>query len=471
MTPRRRTGGLSRRHFALALPSALLASGCAAPHRGSGRPGDPIVLTLLSHYASGALKKALQDPVDEWNATHERVKVRTTAVEFTDLLTTFMVRQAAGQGADIVHPYCLWNGQLVRAGVLRPAPSGHAAEIRRGYSKAAVGASSVGGTVYGYPTEAQTYALYYNKRLLREAGVDGPPRTWRELEETAYRTTRRDRYGNTLVQGFGLSTYDDSTTVGQTLALLSTAGGRFVAADGRRTAIDSPAGRAVFDLEHRLVGRGASAPGVNVYRAFPSGQVAMVVGAGWWTGTLKALMGEDYRDVGVAPVPVPAAGAEPATLCTGFLLGVNTASEHPREAWEFLRWLNAEKVSVKNAAKGATATRMSLLQVSVGSLTGRADDMRALLGGGAGPEAHTGAGAGARAGGEGSSVGPGRDPNLRPFLEALAYAVPEPNVPGAQQAKSLLRKNIEALWTGQQSVDEALRTTRRQVDQEVSRSW
>jgi multiple sugar transport system substrate-binding protein len=49
--------------------------------------------------------------------------------------------------------------------------------------------------------------------------------------------------------------------------------------------------------------------------------------------------------------------------------------------------------------------------------------------------------------------------------------VPEPNVPGAQQAKSLLRKNIEALWTGQQSVDESLRTIRRQVDQEVSRSW
>jgi multiple sugar transport system substrate-binding protein len=89
---------------------------------------------------------------------------------------------------------------------------------------------------------------------------------------------------------------------------------------------------------------------------------------------------------------------------------------------------------------------MSSLQVSVGSLTGRADDMRTLL-------------------------SEGSDPNLRPFLDALAYAVPEPNVPGAQQAKSLLRKNIEALWTGQQSVDESLRTIRRQVDQEVSRSW
>ncbi|MFG3010938.1 ABC transporter substrate-binding protein [Streptomyces cinerochromogenes] len=439
----RGTRGLSRRRFALALPPALLVSACAAPHRGTGRPGDPIVLTLLSHYASGVLREALQGPVDEWNATHDRVKVRTLAVEFTDLLTTFMVRQAAGQGADILHPYCLWNGQLVRAGVLRPAPPEHVEEIRRGYGEAAVGAASVDGTVYGYPTEVQTYALYYNKRLLRAAGVDGPPRTWRELEDTAYRTTRRDRYGNTLVQGFGLSVYDDSTTVGQTLALLSAAGGRFVSADGRSTALDSPAGRAVFGLERRLVVEGASDPGVNVYQAFASGRVAMVISAGWWTGSLRAVMGGAYRDVGVAPVPVPRAGDAPATLSTGFMLGVNTASAHPREAWEFLRWLNTEKVRGK---KGTTATRMSTLQVAAGSLTARADDMRTLL-------------------------GAGGDPNLHPFLDALAYAVPEPNGPGAQAAKSLLRKNIEALWTGQQSVTEALRAIRRQVDQEVARSW
>ncbi|MEV8047333.1 ABC transporter substrate-binding protein [Streptomyces griseoluteus] len=433
--------GLSRRRFTLA--ATLLATGCAAPHQGTGRPGDPLVLTLLSHYASGELKAALQGPVDEWNSTHDRVKVRTRAVEFDDLLTTFMVRQAAGQGADILQPYCLWIGQLVRAGVLRPAPPEDAAEITRGYGAAAVGSASVGGKVYGYPTEAQTYALYYNKRLLREAGVTHPPRTWRELEDIAYRTTRRDRYGNTLVQGFGLSTYDDSTTVGQTLALLNAAGGTFVSEDGRRTAIDSPAGRAVLDLEHRLVSRGASEPGVNVYRAFQSGQVAMVISAGWWTGSLKSQMGDAYREVAVAPVPVPELRDKPATLATGFMLGVNASSRHPREAWEFLRWLNTDRVGV---GKGATVTRMSALQVSVGSLTGRADEMRTLL-------------------------GKGGDPNLRPFLDALGYAVPEPNVPGAQQAKSLLRKNVEALWTGQQSVDESLRAIRRQVDQEVSRSW
>ncbi|MEV0375188.1 extracellular solute-binding protein [Streptomyces sp. NPDC050636] len=446
---------MRRREFAVGATAALWAAGCSAlgddgggTEDGSGRPGFPVVLTVLSHYASEPLKSALQRAVDAWNATHQRVKVRTTAVRFTDLLTTYMVRQAAGQGADIIHPYCLWTGQLVQAGVLRPASPGAARQIRRDFSPAAVAASSVNGTVYGYPTEVQTYALFYNKRLLRAAGFSGPPRTWRELEEMAYRTARSDRHGNMLVQGFGLSRFDDSTVVGQTLALLAARGGTFLTPDGRRTAIGSAAGRDVFDLERRLIDRGASDSGSMLPKAFPSGRVAMAISAGWWTAVLRDLMGEDYRDVGVAPVP-GLAPADRGTLATGFLLGVNTRSRHPDAAWEFLRWLNAVRIPVRAGGGGGrpvSVTRMSALQVSVGSMTGRADDMRALLG-----------------------PGSGSDPNLGPFLDALRYADPEPNGPRAQRAKSLLRKNIETVWTGRQSVEEALRLAARQLDQELGR--
>ncbi|MFH8571721.1 extracellular solute-binding protein [Streptomyces sp. NPDC017993] len=454
-------GAMRRRAFAVGAAGGLLAAaGCGASdddasgagggfgRAARGRSGDPIVLTVLSHYASDPLKSALQGAVDAWNATHDRVKVRTTAVKFTDLLTTYMVRQAAGQGADILHPYCLWTGQLAQARVLRPAPADAARQIRQEFSPAAVTASSVNGTVYGYPTEVQTYALYYNKRLLRKAGLHGPPRTVRELEEMAYRTARRDRHGNTLVQGYGLSRADDSTVVGQTLALLAARGGTFLTPDGRRAAIGSAVGRDVLDLERRLIARRASDSAIALFKAFPSGQVAMAINGGWWTGSLRSVMGEGYRDIGTAPVP----GLTPAargTLATGFLLGVNARSRHPDEAWEFLRWLNTGTVPTRagsGTTKRVAVTRMSALQVSVGSMTGRADDMQALLG-----------------------KGSGSDPNLGPFLDALHYAVPEPNGPRAQKAKSLLRKNIEAVWTGHRSVDEALRITSRQVDQELSR--
>ncbi|KOT97176.1 sugar ABC transporter substrate-binding protein [Streptomyces rimosus subsp. pseudoverticillatus] len=433
-----------RRVLAGLAGAAVSAAGCGAPDRGgSGRPGDPVVLTLLSHYATDPLKSALQRVVDEWNAAHDRVHVRTTAVRFQDLLTTLMVRQAAGQGADIIHPYSLWAGQLAQAGVVRPAPPEDAARIERGFARPAVRAASVRGRPVGYPTEVQSYALYYNKRLLRAAGLAGPPRTWRELEEAAYRTARRDRHGNTLVQGFGLSRTDDSTVVNQTLALLASRGGSFLQPDGTRSALDSPAGRAVFALERRLIDRGASDPGIDLLKAFPAGRVAMAVSGAWWTGSLKQTMGRDYRDVGVAPVPGPAPGNR-GTVTTGFLLGVNAKSRHPREAWEFLRWLNDEVVPAGPRAAAVRATRMSVLQMSVGTMTGRTGDMRALL-------------------------AAGGDPNLGPFVDALDYATPEPNGPRAQKAKALLRKNIEEMWTGRHPPDAAVRNAVRQVDQELSR--
>ncbi|MFD8330758.1 extracellular solute-binding protein [Streptomyces lydicus] len=434
----------------------LAAAGCGAPGEGAdgqddgyggGRAGS-VTLTVLTHYASEPLASALESAVDAWNAAHRRVRVRTAAVKFQDLLTTYMVRQAAGQGADILHPYCLWTGQLVRAGVLRPAPPGAARRIRRDFSAPAVAAASVAGTVYGYPTEVQTYALYYNRRLLREAGLGGPPRTWRALEDAAYRTARRDGHGNTLVQGFGLSRADDSTVVGQTLALLAAGGGTLLSPEGRRAAVGSAAGREVLGLERRLIERGAADPGVPLFRAFPSGRVAMTVNAGWWTASLRSAMGADYRDVGVAPVPGPAAAGH-GTLATGFLLGVNARSRHPREAWEFLHWLNGVPVPAVRpggSPERVAVSRMSALQVSVGSMTGRAGDMRALLG------------------------APGRgDPNLLPFVDALRYAVPEPNGPRAQRVRSLLRKNIEEVWTGRSTVDAALQTLTGQLDQELSR--
>ncbi|KAA6223709.1 extracellular solute-binding protein [Streptomyces albofaciens JCM 4342] len=436
-----------RRVLAGLAGAAASAAGCGAPGRGGGgRPGDPVVLTLLSHYATDPLKSALQRVVDEWNAAHDRVHVRTTAVRFQDLLTTLMVRQAAGQGADIIHPYSLWAGQLAQAGVVRPAPSGDAARIERGFARPAVRAASVRGRPLGYPTEVQSYALYYNKRLLRAAGLAGPPRTWRELEETAYRTARRDRHGNTLVQGFGLSRTDDSTVVNQTLALLASRGGSFLHPDGTHSALDSPAGRAVFALERRLIDRGASDPGIDLMKAFPAGRVAMAVSGAWWTGSLKQTMGRDYRDVGVAPVPGPAPGNR-GTVTTGFLLGVNAKSGHQREAWEFLRWLNDEVVPAGPGAGRAAAvraTRMSVLQMSVGTMTGRTGDMRALL-------------------------AAGGDQNLGPFVDALDYATPEPNGPRAQKAKALLRKNIEEMWTGRHPPDAAVRNAVRQIDQELSR--
>jgi len=53
------------------------------------------------------------------------------------------------------------------------------------------------GQYYALPTAVRTLALFYNKKLFREAGLDPakPPKTLDELVDAAKKTVKRDAAG------------------------------------------------------------------------------------------------------------------------------------------------------------------------------------------------------------------------------------------------------------------------------------
>ncbi|ADD42434.1 ABC transporter substrate-binding protein [Stackebrandtia nassauensis] len=414
------------RALALATVLVLTASGCATSSFGD-EPGK--TLTVLTHYGSEPHKSGLKKLVDEWNRTHPEVQVKTQSVLYNELLQTVTARHASGQTPDIINAYSLWGGQLAAADVLDEPPTDVATDIRDEYSPAASEAVTVDDQVLGYPTEMQTYALIYNKKLLAKAGVTEPPKTWDELEDIAERTTVTDDSGNLDVAGFGLTTdFSDTAVVHPFASLLQAAGGRYMNADGS-AAFDSKAGQRALSLQKQLVESGSADPGLNTIKAFPSNRVAMTINAGYWIGVLKGMMGDDYENVGVAPIPGPKAG-DKGSLAYGFFTGVSSHSDQKDDAWEFLRWLNAEQ-----AADGAT--RMGAFQFGAGSIPARVSDSEALT---------------------------ADDPNFEPFVQAMDYALPEPNPRGGQQMKTALQGSIQSVWTGDLSVAEALRSAAAEAD-------
>ncbi|HZE38675.1 MAG TPA: ABC transporter substrate-binding protein [Stackebrandtia sp.] len=418
---------------ALALACAVLvtASACAT---GSFRDGPSDTITILTHYGSQPQKSELKKLVDKWNGTHPDAQVETQTVFYDDLLQTITARQTAGQGPDIINAYSLWGGQLAAADVLDTPPSDVASDIREHYSPAAAKTVSVGDRVLGYPTEMQTYALFYNKKLLAAAGVKHPPKTWDELREISRKTSTHDSSGNLDVAGFGLTAgFNDTAVVHPFASLLQSAGGRYMTDHGR-AAFDSEAGEKALSLEKRLIDDGSADPGIDVAKAFPSGRVAMTINAGYMIGSLKAVMGKSYKDIGVAPIPGPRLG-DRGSVAYSFFSGVNARSHHKKQAWEFLRWLNAEP-----AAHGAT--RMGALQFSVGTISGRVSDSRALA---------------------------VDDPNYTPFVDALDYALPEANPQGGQQMKTALQGSIQSVWSGEETVDAALSSAAAEADATLPR--
>src|SRR5690606_29560520 len=142
-----------------------------------------------------------------------------------------LVGAVSGVRPDVYHIYNAWLPQLVENGVVGAPPRAIEEHIRANFTPASVDGTSYDGQLWGYPTEVNTYALVYNKRLLAEAGYDRPPQTWDELREYAAKLTKRDDSGTVIQAGFASWVGDVSGVVHPFYSFLFANGGEILNAD------------------------------------------------------------------------------------------------------------------------------------------------------------------------------------------------------------------------------------------------
>lgn len=423
---------------ALALSLAACGSGKeGAEGNGSGSKG-PVTLTLLSHYA-GAQDEKLKPYVDMWNKDHPDIQVKLEPVDFGELLKTIQAKQTAGQVADIMHVYSLWGGQLTKNKVLAEPPADVADDIKKNYPDASVKGASIAGKVYGFPTEVNAYALFYNKKMLKDAGFDNPPKTWDEMYNMAKAITKKDASGKITQQGFGFARGYASIVDQPFMSLMATAGGQLISDDLKKAQLDSDAGKKTMDYAAKFYKDGIADVSFSVSKTFPAEQTAMTIQAGWYAGSLQGTMKDAYKNIGAAPLPSPD-GSKKGSVAYTWMWGVNNKSKHQKEAWEFLKWFNT--VSVKD---GLTPEGGFLLD-AFNSLSTRKSDLDAK------PIKDKLA----------------NDAVLKTFVDALNYAIPEPNPAAGTEIQDILFKQIEATWTGQATTDAAVQAAQKDIQAKLA---
>lgn len=411
---------------------AIGMTACSSGNNASS--SSKVTLTLLSHY-TGENENFLKPYIEQWNKENPDIQVKLTPVEFDQLLSTMMTKQTAGQVADIVHTYTLWGGQLSKNKVLAPAPEDVAADIRENYPESAVAAATIDGQIFGYPTEVQAYGLFYNKRLLKEAGFEAPPKTWDELLQMASAIEQKDKDGKTTVQGFGFLRGYAGKVVQPFMGLLATAGGTLLSEDLSKPNLDSEAAKQTIDLYSKVYGsNGISDIGFETTKAFGAGQVAMTIEAGWWAGSLKTLMKDSFVDVGAAPLPSPD-GQTQGSLAYTWAWGVNSKSKHQEAAWKFLKWFNS--VEVKN---GLTPEGNFLIE-GFNTVPARKTDLASQT----------------------IQDKLAADPIAKTFSDALQYANPEQSPATASEIQDILYKQIENMWAGKATKEEVLENAQRDI--------
>jgi multiple sugar transport system substrate-binding protein len=254
------------------------------------------------------------------------------------------LRFASGQAPDVFLAGENVVATFARLGLLAEAPPAIERMVQENSVNEMVRqAPYVNGTLYGIVSDAVWQALYYNKDMFREAGLDPerPPETWDEFLDYADRLTVRDADGDPVRAGLSLrKTGFKVGTAEKWLTFLYSAGGQPFSADGTRALFDSPAGRrAVGFYEEVLFDENIDA--INLegdQQGFGQGRAAMFLRESHVIRWLR----ENYPDLdfGVAPVP-----ADVASISSGgsYLYTVSDDSPHPEAAWEFVEFLLSDE--------------------------------------------------------------------------------------------------------------------------------
>ena len=343
--------------------AVLLAAAC-----GDGRPNngadqevvlagvdDGTTLTMWTRAATEAQSQAL---VDAYNASHEN-QIELTVIPTDDYQTRVGTAAGNQELPDLFALDVVFAPNFTTAGAyLDITDRIEALEFADALAPSHLDVGTVDDRRYLVPHTLDLSVLFYNKDLYEQAGLD-PERPPTTLAEFAEHARAVDALGGD-VDGTFFGGNCGGCFVFTWWPTIWAEGAEVMNEDGTESLLDSPEAREVYATWRGLVEDDVVAPGHHEETGatwvsyFPEGNIGVMP----MPSTMLGLMPEDL-DIGVAPIPGLTGGA--STFVGGDSIGISANSEHPNQAWDFLRWSLEEQQQVDLlAANGDVMARTDL---------------------------------------------------------------------------------------------------------------
>ncbi|QGJ78280.1 ABC transporter substrate-binding protein [Sinorhizobium meliloti] len=294
---------------------------------------------------------------------------------------------------------------------------------KKGYYPNIVDTVTFEGTQWGVPIAFSTKALYWNKDLFKQAGLDPevPPKTW--AEEIAFAKQIKEKTG---IAGYGLPAKTFDNTMHQFMHWVYTNNGKVI--DGDNIVIDSPevlaALQAYKDITPFSV-EGATAYEQNEIRAiFLDGKVGMIQSGSGAAARLK----ETKVNWGVAPLPLgPSAKGDGTLLITDSLV-VFKDTGIEEKAIEFAKFITSPGPQGEYELQGGAG--LTPLRPSP-----KVDEFVKA------------------------------DPSWKPFIDGIAYGGPEPLFKDFKGFQNTMIEMVQSVVTGKAEPADALKKAAADLEQ------
>ncbi|AXK35366.1 extracellular solute-binding protein [Streptomyces armeniacus] len=325
---------------------ALAATACGGDDGGGGEGSDGEISGTVTYWdtSNDAEKGTYKKIAEDFEKKHPKVDVKYVHVNFGDANAKFKNAAGGNSGApDVMRTEVAWVADFANLGYLAPLDGTAALDGADDFLKAPVGSTKFEGKTYAVPQVTDTLGLFYNKKLLKEAGVE-VPKTFDELKSAARKIKKDTGATGLYLRG------DDPYWF---LPYLYGEGGDLLDVKSKKVTVDDGPGAKALAVMKDLVDSGAASSDANNgqengLKAFKDGDAAMIVDGPWdIAGALEGKQFKDKGNLGVAPVPGGSAGQ--AAPQGGWNLSVYAGSKNLDASYEFAKYMSSAAVQERTA--------------------------------------------------------------------------------------------------------------------------
>lgn len=285
------------------------------------------------------------------------IRVELIQTEWDKVADKVIAEMAAGGSAyDVIELDNTWVPKFVRADWIVPidefAPEGW----KDGLAQGAVSIFSTNNKLYGVPWNNDLRFFIYNKKMLDEAGIEAPPKTFEEMiaQSKILMDAGIAEYGiagfwskgwalsnaaNAIIYGFGGTLFDDA---------------------GNATFNTDPAVAEALDYMNNVLNVEKIADPASmtytqedVMNIFISGKTAFMPQA--WAGVVAEANNSDNStvvgQVEVAEWLVAKSPETQATLALPEALAIPSTSKHKEAAWEYIKFITSKEKDKERSLK------------------------------------------------------------------------------------------------------------------------
>ncbi|WP_054950461.1 ABC transporter substrate-binding protein [Numidum massiliense] len=326
-------------------------NGSPAEDKAEKKQAEKVTVKLAGWGGNPSETKLLKQTIADFEKKNPNIKVKHEVIadQYMDVIKTRLI---GGEGPDVFYLDAFEAPALIETGVLEPLDEyvTDAFDVAD-FEKPLLEAFQVDGTTYGFPKDYSTLALFYNKNMLKDAGVD-VPKTWDELREASKKLTKDDVYG------FGVA-----PELARMYYIAEAKGGKVVKDNKANFAAKEVVESLQPIIDQHNIDKTSIQPsevGADWGgEMFGQQKAAMVIEGNWVIPFLE----DTFPDVDYGTAEVPTIDGKKGTMAYTVAYVMNASSEKKEASWKLIEYLTGKEGMETWTSKGyALPTRKSVAE-------------------------------------------------------------------------------------------------------------